>query len=455
MTRAVDLRRHCLSGGEHPVCFAPPMSADRLRERALTLSGALARRPETDWGLWYENAADFLVAFFALALAGKRIVLPQNTRPGNAARLREQFDLLLTDCPDPSLELVQCSAADLGTEAPEDWQPELDAPVEIVLYTSGSTGEPQPIHKSLAMFEAELMLLEATPGLAPGATPVVATVSHQHIYGLLHRLLWPLWRGAPFAAERCQYPEELAQQVAPLEAALLVSSPTHLSRLAGARGFAAHWPRVADMISSGGPLAREDALALAECAGGRAPLEILGSTETGGVALRRRSDGELWQPLPGMALSLSEAGCLKVLGPHMGLFEPFVMGDRAKLCEDGRFELLGRADRVVKVEGKRLSLTEMERRLAEHPAVAEARLQLLQGRREEVGAVVVATDQGRERLEREGRLPLNRALRDHLAPWFEAPLLPRRWRYVEALPRNAQGKVTAEDLQALLQRKPH
>jgi acyl-coenzyme A synthetase/AMP-(fatty) acid ligase len=183
---------------------------------------------------------------------------------------------------------------------------------------------------------------------------------------------------------------------------------------------------------------------------GYAPLEILGSTETGGVAWRRQDRSLLWQPLPEVCCSVDAgSGCLAVQSAHLGQADAFVMGDRIALQDDGRFELLGRADRLLKVEGKRVSASEMENRLAAHPWVTAAVVTLLQGRREEVAAAVVLNEVGRAALANNGKLAVNQTLRDHLLLAFERPVLPRRWRYPAELPRNAQGKLVMADLVAL------
>ncbi|MDQ2076974.1 AMP-binding protein [Marinimicrobium sp. ABcell2] len=450
MTPSIDLRQHCLAGGPQPVALSAhgSFSRDQLRERASTLGQALAARPEQRWGIWYQDAWDFLCGFMALALAGKQIVMPHNMQAGTAHQLARAFDVLLTDAPLPELAKTQLTP-DRLIQGPRSDLPSPDTSIELVLFTSGSTGEPQPVHKTLVLLESELATLQRCFGDQMGKASVISTVSHQHIYGLLHSVLWPWWRGAPFVVAPCQYPEELVKRLAEWQPATLVSSPTHLSRLPQAPAFQAQPGGLAEIVSSGGPLAEQYALAMAELTG-RAPLEILGSTETGGVAWRRRTEGDRWEPLPGVAISLSSQGCLRVNSPHLGSEDSFDMGDRAEVFEDGRFALLGRADRVVKVEGKRLSLTEMQKHLESHPAIASARVTVVRGRREEVGVVATLSREGQTLLDAQGKLALNQRLRRDLLAYFEAPLLPRRWRYVDNLPYNAQGKVTETDLQTLL-----
>jgi 3-hydroxymyristoyl/3-hydroxydecanoyl-(acyl carrier protein) dehydratase len=120
--------------------------------------------------------------------------------------------------------------------------------------------------------------------------------------------------------------------------------------------------------------------------------------------------------------------------------------------------LRGRADQIVKLSEKRLSLTAMESKLLQHEAVEEARMILLPPQphmeRSHLAAVVVLTRQGRRLLEGGGTFSLIGTLRDHLMHDFEPVTLPRLWRFPEALPYNTQGKVAAEDLLSLFQEPP-
>ena len=222
------------------------------------------------------------------------------------------------------------------------------------------------------------------------------------------------------------------------------------------------------MFSSGGPLDAETADRV-RAALGRAPLEIFGSTETGGVAWRRQEPGPdrlRWTPLRGVRVLRvaegPEAGQLRVASPFVcagaesdsgtaldaGDRSAFTMGDLADVAADGRFALAGRGDRVVKIGEKRLSLPEMESRLRAHPFVSEAALLALERSEGEprVAAAVVLAEPGRAALAELGRRAVSARLADDLAASWDRVLLPRTWRWVDALPRDPQGKVT----QALL-----
>lgn len=455
MTSISRLRPLLLAGGEHTqlIVSGQPVSANQLRDSALALAAVLAPRPEQRWAVWLQNSGDFLVTFMALALAGKTLCLPGQMQPASAGALsrhfdalisRQHFDQLACPCFTPE-QLLASPSGDLPTDTA--------APVDVVLFTSGSTGEPRAIHKTLALLEQELHIQQRFAGERLGRLPVLSTVSHQHIYGLLHGVLWPLLRRAPIVEGLFQYPEELLAAALPLAPVVLLSSPTHLKRLPENPAFRQHQGAIGEIISSGGLLDEAAAQALHQLMG-YAPLEILGSTETGGVAWRRQSAGSHWQPLPQVECRVDpDSGCLAVNSPHLGEAGPFVMGDRVTFQADGGFVLQGRADRLLKVEGKRVSATGMEHCLAEHPWVEAAVILLLEGRREAVAAAVILSKAGREMLADKGKLAVNRQLRDHLLGNFERPVLPRRWRYPAEFPLNTQGKRLMADITALFDRE--
>jgi acyl-coenzyme A synthetase/AMP-(fatty) acid ligase len=83
--------------------------------------------------------------------------------------------------------------------------------------------------------------------------------------------------------------------------------------------------------------------------------------------------------------------------------------------------------------------------------VTEAKLLLLPGTRQQLGAVVILTAEGRASLDAQGKRALQDQLRDALRERYEALLIPRKWRFPEALPDNAMGKTEQASLLALFE----
>ncbi|MBV8657175.1 MAG: acyl-CoA synthetase [Burkholderiales bacterium] len=394
------------------------------------------------WALYFNDTATFAAALLGAWHAGVCAYLPADTLPATLATLQSEVDGFAGDVPAHLAPL----ASQAVPAAHQTWG-RLDAGLAaLVVYTSGSTGQPSAIPKRLAQLSSEVRTLAHQWDDALGNCAVVATVSHQHIYGLLFRVLWPLASGRPFLADRLAYAEDIVAALR-CRAAALVASPAHLKRLPDTLDWAAARNGLRMLFSSGGPLPDD---ALADCRHLlQAPIEVYGSSETGGIAWRQRvSDDQLrWQPFDGVDIQ-AEGGCLQVRSPNLPNGDWYESADRVELA-DGGFTLLGRADRVVKIEERRVSLTAMEQVLSQSHLLRKARVICLPGRRVEVGVVAVPSDTGWALHDAEGKRALNQALRALLARVVEASALPRRWRYNWALPQNATGKTTEAGLLAL------
>jgi len=406
------------------------------------LSNGLREREEREWGIYLEDAFDFLTAFLALLQAGKRPILLPNKQPDFLERLDLQAVLLQGE-----FEALKAH-----------WNKDIPGAVSgqgMSLYTSGSTGKPKEIGKTLNNLEAEIQNLETVFGSQLADAVVLSTVSHQHIYGLLFQVLWPVCAGRVFDSRAQFFPSDLKARMEGFPRFALISSPSHLQRLDELLDLQAHREQVCALFSSGGPLQRSSALRLSEVLN-QGVVEVFGSTETGGVAYRTQSsssNSHLWTSFPEIELRIGEDGCLCLRSPYIDTTRWFRMDDRVRFAEDGRFELLGRADRVVKVEGKRVSLREVEERLQASPLVGEAGAVLLQGRRSYLGVVLVPSEEGKDRLGELGVSNFKSLLKAELAGYFERVVLPRKWRIVSSMPRNSLGKTTQESLQNLFSRQ--
>ena len=405
-----------------------------------TLSRQLMLHSERRWLLTCEDPLDFVAGLFAVWHAGKTAVIPPSLRPGTIESLSQFADAKL----DVSM-IESARGCDEHSSAPLS---PLDAANTLVhLYTSGSTGAPKKIQKNLAQLDNEVMVLEQVWGRR--ATTTLSTVPHHHIYGLLFRLLWPLAGGRMFDTETHSTPEQLLAGLDKLGTGIVISSPSQLARMPALIDLRLLRGKVTMLFSSGGPLPAA-AAAQFQVALGEAPLEIYGSTETGGIAWRQQhNDDDAWTLQPGVSIHLTPEGTLTLTSPFLPDAAPMQTGDAAQWLEDGRFRLLGRTDRIVKIEEKRLSLPEMEAHLNEHPWVNESAVLELKGRRQSVGAVLVLNELGRANLNSKGRLEVAQVFRKHLAHWYDAVLLPRHWRYPEALPYNERGKLTQDALNPL------
>ncbi|HHY6928917.1 TPA: AMP-binding protein [Burkholderia ambifaria] len=415
----------------------------RVDAIARTLDASGARRV----AICTDDPYDFACAFFAVAAVQGEIVIPASNAPGYLGDLAHAYDLVL-DAP----ALAACGH---GTERePAISVRSIDATAAVTLYTSGSSGIAKPVWKSLAQLDAEVRTLQREWADRIGAAVTLSSVPHHHIYGLLFRILWPLAAGRAFDRTAVLEPLQLQQRLVEYGGGVVVSTPSQLMRWPALSGFPMQAPAPCAFFSSGGPLPADAAAAYAN-AFGAAPLEIFGSTETGGIAWRCQDVSLAWQPLKGVDVRCDDDGVLCVRSAHLGHDRWHRTDDTARFDAQGRFALAGRRDRVIKLDGKRVSLPELETRILAHEYVEQAAAVVVDGAtRPHVGVVAVLSAAGRDALAEHGRIAVATTLRHALGAYFDAAALPRYWRFRHAMPFDVRGKLPAAALAAAFTATP-
>jgi len=413
----------------------------------------LHAQPFSRYALYTDDAYPFAVLLFALFHAGKEVWIAGNNHTGTAEQLTQHQCQLIGDWQGYAAFDYYLDSTDYTLLKPaRSLRPrrfieigELPAlnphDTRLVIFTSGSTGQAKPIEKRLIHLERECATLEAHWGKQLGDAEVLATVSHQHIYGLLFRVLWPLSAGRCFHSQIAMNPEMLVNAIN--KPACWIASPAQLKRL----DADSPWQGISDMcavFSSGGALP-ETAKQQIFNHSNQQVIEVYGSSETGGIAWRQHDTA--WHTFDGMVLSCVDDNW-QLQSPYLDVL--FTLDDNLSLQTDGRFILHGRKDRIVKIEEKRLSLSELERRLMESPWIADAFTMTITTSRDRVGAVIVLTEAGTEQLTSIGRNAFIKHLRSQLHNWFDAVVLPRKWLIVNAIPLNTQGKINQLLLKVLL-----
>ncbi|WP_065615458.1 acyl-CoA synthetase family protein [Pseudomonas moraviensis] len=421
------------------ICQAPALDHAQLHAQALSVAAGLQGQGVKRLAVHLEDAADLAIALLGAWRAGVSVLLPADLQAQTRQRWSPEVDLWLTDQPGDA-QLDDFTQPGLpGAEL------DLDQ-CRLSLCTSGSSGEPKRIDKTLRQLANEVEALEQLWGADLGEACIIGSVATQHIYGLLFRVLWPVCAGRPFVRRQLAFSEDLQRASREHPTFAWVASPALLKRM----GDNLDWPAlraVRRVFSSGGALPLEAAQSLQQRLQ-QWPTEILGSSETGGIAWRQGES--LWQPFAGVELSQDSDGALLIASPYLPAGHIEHSADAARIAADGRFELLGRLDRIVKLEEKRISLPMLEQALIDHDWVAEARLGVVQENRASLGALLVLSESGLFGLREHGRRGLTEILRKHLSQHCEALALPRRWRLLRQMPFNSQGKLAQADVEALL-----
>ncbi|GEM_PF-52218 len=440
----------------------------RLRSR---LERAEDARPGVGYVLATNDSYAFAVGLFGLWQASMHAVLPPNRQDGTLAALEAETAGLITDVPgwlsrplaiDPLAEVADAD------DAPTPLAPLSDDTKALALFTSGTTGANRAIDKQIRHLDREVAELERIFGPAndvdsaprvPADASIFSTAPPAHLYGLLFGVLWPLASGRRFCPDALQHPSEILPRLERGRPSVLVSVPSALRQIARHDAGSLSADACAAVFSSGGPLPRETALAT-EARLGNTPVEVFGSTETGGVAWRRRradTEDPAWTPFPSVSVDVDDEQRLRVTSPFVSGVDAdttrrdrFTMGDRARFESDGRFRVEGRTDDVVKIAEKRVDLARMSEALRAHAGVEDAALVTIgDDGPARIGAVIVATAEGRARIAADGPEALQRTLRASLREHFDPVVHPRAWRLVDALPIDERGKLARAALRAL------
>jgi len=386
----------------------------------------------------------FTLALLAAMVRGQTSLMPPNTMPHTLRQLGDPASpayALLDDAsqdtgglPSVVVSRPQVTAHGASTVRidPRQWV--------ACLLTSGSTGAPQPQRKRWdalqSSSDAEVRSLCALldwPSIV--GLNIVATVPPQHSYGFESSVLLALLGGAAFDAGRPFYPADIAEALARLpRPRALVTTPVHLKALLLA---GASLPPVDLVLSATAPLSPQLAQQAESRLGGRV-IEIYGCTEAGQVAARRTTATEVWTTLAGLHVESQrgdDGDRFSVSGGHV--LEPTPLSDQLELIDGQHFRLLGRANDLIHVAGKRSSLAHLNFHLNRIDGVDDGVFWLpdsvADGVVRLVAFVVAPTLSARQ-------------IVDALRPRVESAFLPRRVVHVDALPRQATGKITAQEL---------
>ena len=408
------------------------------------------------WLLYCNNSVDFLCGLLSLLSLDKQVIICANPSPSWIKNIASNFDAALTDHHLAIENLIQVDFNNACSQKPEENADiVLNGDEVITFFTSGSTGQAKAVRKTLRCLTNEVTTLERSFGHEVKDCHIVTTVSHLHIYGLLFKLLWPFIMRRVFIENLIEYPEQLI----PLNAHLyspeqqsqfqyaLISSPAFLSRIDVELTKTS--PRI--IFSSGGPLKYIDARK-AKSYFGYLPIEVFGSTETGGIGYRQQDSRDTrWQLFKGLSLEIKGSSVF-LASPHVTTQEAIKLDDKVTILTNEEFILGGRSDRVVKIEEKRVSLNEIEEFLEGMDDVEKCVALVLDGNRQFIGCAIRLSKSGARLARDRGFSHLVKSWKINMKLRFEAVTVPRKWRQVGEFSYNSQGKLDVVSLTHLFEK---
>lgn len=399
------------------------------------------------------NGAGFLAALVGARRAGLVPVLADwSSPPAERARVAEALGIAIRlACG----EVFPSGTASFRVERGDATQAAAPEGAGYVKLTSGSSGAPSGVAIAAEALSADDDQLAAAMGLK-ASDRFVAAIPWSHSYGLSSLVMPALRRGSLLVVPDDASPWGPLESAVAVQATVFPTVPVYLQTI-GSLAAPPAWPEtLRTVISAGAPLSPETAARFSETFG-RAAHVFYGASESGGITYDREGGaaqrGTVGTPVDGVRLALDADGAVAVRGAALGLRHVPAPDDRlsggvfrsADLAAwtDGReLRLLGRADQLINVGGKKVHPAEIETVLRAMPAIRDAFVLGVPaaGDGRTIVRAFVACDAG----------TLSYA---DVVAWCRARLaghkVPRSIVRLEAIPRTARGKIDRAALAGL------
>jgi long-chain acyl-CoA synthetase len=459
------------------------LSYGEFRDAALKVAAALQERgiaPGDRVGLVLPNVLSFPVTFYGALLAGAAVV-PMN--PLLKAREVEYYlrdsGARLVVALEPSAEPVVEAAGNVGIEVvtvgsalPEALMGEatLDAAVErsdddlaVILYTSGTTGQPKGAELTHANLAGNCRttadtLAENTPDdVIMGCLPLF------HVFGLTCGLNTAVLRGSTLTLIPRFDGAKALSVIERDKVTIFEGVPTMFAGMLHSPDAGTHDVSSLRVCVSGGSAMPVEIMRSFEETFGCIVLEGYGLSETSPVASfnhphAERKPGSIGTPIAGVEMRLvdddgkevpaGEVGEIAIRGENVmkGYWQRpeetaksipdgwFRTGDLARQDDDGYFFIVDRKKEMIIRGGYNVYPREIEEALYEHPAVAEAACIGIAHPElgEEVGAAVALKPGAGADVDE---------LREFVKARVAAYKYPRHLWLVDALPKGPTGKI--------------
>jgi fatty-acyl-CoA synthase len=403
-----------------------------------------------------------LVLLFALARLGA-ILVPLNWRLTAA-----EHKTILADC-SPRYVLgdsdFESAIENLGVKGQKENNTKApailgtDADDVLIVYTSGTTGKPKgAVLTQSALLWNGLNSIHAHD--LSQSDHVLSALPLFHVGGLNNQTLPALLAGATVTLHRRFDPALWLSDVAASKPTISLLVPAAIQAVISHPDWAATDLSSLKMLNAGSMVV-PDSLIRAFHARGIPVGQIYGCTETAPIAVvllkedAMRKTGSTGKPAPHCEVKLVENE-VWVRGPNVmrgywndpegtaAALTPdgwFKTGDLARIDEEGFYWIMGRSKDVIISGGENIYPAELENVLADCAAIAEAAVIGLDDPKwgESACACVV-------RKEEISESEILNLFRDRLAKFKH----PRRVVFLDALPKNAMGKVQKFELKRLL-----
>lgn len=393
--------------------------------------------------IFIDNAYYFITVMSAALLLKKKVNVLNNNSPKYVDKIVDDSMVYISDDEKSHVSLKNI----FDGEYDEKWidflkSNKIDENLNVNFYTSGFTGFPKLIEKTLKQFEAEALKIIGEFGDSLKDSIFVYSVPHYHSYGFVFDFLVPYILELKLADNRINYLETL-NNFEEYKNITFITNPAFLKRIdKSSLKIKSKWT----VFSSTGALDKEVNDLCIETFNTDA-IEIYGSTEGGGMAYRKRSEKDLWTRLKIVKLKVNENGSLFCSSGYTGEGFWVHVGDVVDMKNEDEFELLGREDSIVKIEGKRISVQQIDRQILEDKNFKDSyTIYCKSENREYVASFIVLSDADANEED------MRKYLKDYLKGYFDKIVIPKKIYFTEIIPRNEMGKIDRKQLDAIMEK---
>lgn len=387
------------------------MIDDDLKAKASSFALALKELNISQAEIYIDDFNDFKIAFFGALMADvKPILLPKPEFSKDFFTIdKDSFLNLMSKDLKGSLNLSKKS--------------------EFYLKSSGSSGKSKNIKKTLKQMYDEARFLANELGFS-ASDRFVASVSHQHMFGLGFKLFLPLALGASVEKDELKYIEKIFNTN--LDNAVFITSPVLLRAILRDKS-AYKISKLKAIITAGSPLDLKTRNEIKSLGVDRI-INIYGSSETGVIA-RDVGDGfEIFKAVNASVIN----GEFVVSSPWC---ESFKSSDIVSISGN-KLSVFGRSDRVVKLNDRRINLEQVDEALLNSDLVSDAYCAIIDGF-SRACCIIRLSERGIKEFRKSGKRGVLSIIKSSLNKEFAAAI--RHFRFVDTMPRNQQSKISKDD----------
>lgn len=355
----------------------------------------------------------FIINFFASVFAGKNIYLMTDKTRLN----------------DINFEYSILENINFGKNT-NTVLPEVDLKTTLInFYTSGSSGKPKTIKKSLYNLIEEGNDLSKEFGIKEDLT-VMSTTTMCHLFGMTFHLMFSLCNRLTIDTTPISYPENINSS-----SSILVSTPAFLSTKIKHNLSFTKPPKY--IISAGSKL-DEKVFELLER--DSKIIEIYGSTESGVIAYKTKNN-KPFKIFPNVKIEANNE--------NANIYSNYIyngsciINDKIELLGD-KLVIKNRTDRLFKIYDKRISAVELENKLNSHEFVENSYIMNFENK---LVCLCALSKSGKKFLLSKNIFPLIKTLKLHMFKYSE--IIPQKWKFIDQIPMNSMGKINKTAIEHL------